>query len=74
MNRFAKAAAYKILSTLPGGAGLYRYCQRQITKSLVRTTDSVSQTIEAGLSAGQLIPARANQSLQGKVFRRSGTT
>ena len=73
MNWLAKAAAYKILSALPGDAAFCRFIQGRITKSLVPTSDRVSQTIEVGLSPGQLIPARTNESLQGKVFRRSGT-
>ena len=49
MNWLAKAAAYKILSALPGGAALYRYSQERITKSLAPTGDRVRQKIQVGL-------------------------
>jgi hypothetical protein len=49
MNWLAKAAAYKVLSALPGGAALYRYSQERITKSLAPTRDRVRQKLEVGL-------------------------
>jgi hypothetical protein len=49
MNWLAKAAAYKILSALPGGPILYRYSQIKITKSLSATSDRVKQKIDVGL-------------------------
>ena len=49
MNWLAKAAAYRILSALPGGAALYRYSQERITKSLVPTSERVGQKIDVGL-------------------------
>jgi hypothetical protein len=50
MNWLTKAAAYKILSVLPGGAALYRYSQERITKSLAPTRDRVKQKLEVGLN------------------------
>lgn len=49
MNWLAKAATYKMLSALPGGAALYQYAREQITRSLVPTKDRVSQKIDVGL-------------------------
>jgi SAM-dependent methyltransferase len=49
MNWHAKAAAFRILSALPGGAALYRSIQERITKSLVPTRERVSQKIDVGL-------------------------
>jgi SAM-dependent methyltransferase len=50
MNWLTKAAAYKILSALPGGAALYRHSQERITKSLAPTRDRVTQKLEVGLN------------------------
>lgn len=49
MNWLAKAAAYKTLSALPGGAALYRFIQDRVTQSLVPTRERVSQKIDVGL-------------------------
>jgi hypothetical protein len=49
MNWLTKAAAYKILSWLPGGAAMHRYNQKRIGKSVVPTNDRVRQKIDVGL-------------------------
>jgi SAM-dependent methyltransferase len=49
MNWLAKAATYKMLSALPGGAALHRYAREHIAKSLVPSKDRVNQKIDVGL-------------------------
>ncbi len=49
MNWLIKIAAFKLLSTLPGGAAVYRYSQERITRSLVPSRARVEQKINVGL-------------------------
>ena len=49
MNWAAKVAAYKLLSVLPGGGTLYRFCQERVTHSLAPTRDRVGQKIGTAL-------------------------
>ncbi|HWF19694.1 MAG TPA: class I SAM-dependent methyltransferase [Verrucomicrobiae bacterium] len=49
MNWLVKAAAFKLLSALPGGPALYRYGQEHLTHSLVPTPERVGQKIDVGL-------------------------
>ena len=49
MNWLVKVAAFKCLSTMPGGKRLYRFSQERFTKSLVPTRDRVGQKIGVGL-------------------------
>jgi len=48
MKWLVKVAAFKLLSTLPGGASLYRFGQEQLTKSLVPTRERVDQKLQVG--------------------------
>jgi hypothetical protein len=49
MNWLTKAAAFKVLSALPGGSAMYQFCRERITKSLEPTVSRVSQKIDVGL-------------------------
>ena len=49
MNWLVKVGAFKLLSALPGGAALYRYSQRRITRSIVPTPERIRQKIDVGL-------------------------
>ena len=49
MNWFAKALAFKALSSIPGGTALYRHAQWNWTKSIVATPQRVGQKINVGL-------------------------
>ena len=44
-----KVAAYKLLSSLPGGRACYQFSQRRITKSLAPSRARLSQKIEVAL-------------------------
>lgn len=57
MNWLAKVAAFKLLSALPGGAGLYRYSQERITRSLVPTRARVTQKLDIGLQYWEWLQA-----------------
>src|SRR5205823_1133410 len=49
MNWRVKIAAFKVLSTVPGGSALYRFAQEHLTKSLNPLPTRVSQKLEVGL-------------------------
>lgn len=49
MNWFAKALAFKALSSIPGGNSFYRYLQTNLTKSIVATPARVGQKIDIGM-------------------------
>ena len=65
MNWVAKVAAYKILSALPGGGTLYRYCQERVTQSLVPTSDRVRQKIAMALRYFDWL---ANNGMRGRLI------
>ncbi len=50
MNWFSKALIFKVLSTVPGGAALYRHAQWKWTKSIVATPNWVGQKVDVGMS------------------------
>src|SRR5882724_1375355 len=49
MNWRAKIAAFKVLSALPGGSALYRFCQEHLTKSLDPVLARVRQKLDVGM-------------------------
>jgi hypothetical protein len=49
MKWHVKAAAFKLLSALPGGTELYRFSQERLTRSPTPTPERVRQKIEVGL-------------------------
>jgi hypothetical protein len=49
MHWRAKVAGFKLLSVLPGGSALYRFCQEHLTKSLVPSPERVAQKLAVGL-------------------------
>ncbi len=49
MNWLLKIAAFRVLSTLPGGSKVYHWAQQYVTHSLVATRERVSLKIEIGL-------------------------
>lgn len=67
MKWLFKAAAFKLLSALPGGASLYRLGQERFTKSLVPTRERVDQKMEVGLRYFEWLTehAKARQLLEG---------
>jgi hypothetical protein len=46
MNWYCKVAAFKLLSTVPGGRKLYRFTQERVTKSLVPSRARVNGKVE----------------------------
>lgn len=49
MKPWPKIVAFRALSLLPGGAGLYRFAQRHLTRSIVPTRERVRSKVEVGL-------------------------
>jgi SAM-dependent methyltransferase len=65
MKWLAKAAAYKVLSALPGGPAMYQYCRERITKSLVPTGDRLGQKIDVALKYYDWL---ANNGMSGRLI------
>jgi hypothetical protein len=49
MNWLVKVAAFHLMSRVPNGAAIYRYCQERLTRSLVPTRERVMGKVEVGM-------------------------
>lgn len=58
MKWLVKIAVFKLLSAVPGGAAVYRYSQKRITRSLIPGRPRVEQKLNVGLQYWEWLAAR----------------